>query len=118
MAKVIIEWGEAGDESSQKTYTFGSVAELNAFMMGLAEMDALSVGYGVVYDSREDPKLKAEAIKIVCRHCESEDVVRDAFAEWSITEQDWVLSSVYDSANCNSETCDGNETKLEERPVQ
>jgi hypothetical protein len=54
---------------------------------------------------------KPKKIRIVCRDCRSEDVVRDAWAEWDVEDQRWVLRDTYDHAYCN--TC-GDETKLEE----
>ena len=49
-----------------------------------------------------------------CRHCESEDVYRDAYASWDIATQEWVLANVYDDAYCNKCECD---TKLDERDI-
>lgn len=40
-------------------------------------------------------------IKMVCSKCGSENVVKDAFAEWNIDKQEWVLHSVYDFTSCN-----------------
>ena len=45
-------------------------------------------------------------IKIVCAHCGSENVMRDAWAEWDIAKQEWVLQNVFDQgfcADCDSE---------------
>ena len=50
-------------------------------------------------------------IKIVCTHCESEAVVRDAWAAWDVEKQEWVLEDIFDYAYCQD--CE-NETKLEE----
>jgi len=50
-------------------------------------------------------------IRIVCRGCGSENVMRDAWAEWDVVSQQWELKSVFDSAYC--EECDS-ETKLVE----
>ena len=44
--------------------------------------------------------------KMVCAHCGSENVVADAWAEWSGKE--WVLSTVFDYRHCND--CDGKTT--------
>lgn len=35
-----------------------------------------------------------------CKDCGSLDIVRDAFADWDVEEQEWVLSSVYDYMCC------------------
>jgi hypothetical protein len=45
----------------------------------------------------------------VCQHCGGSAVSHDAAAIWDIDKQEWVVSSVYDNATC--ETC-GGETKL------
>jgi len=50
-------------------------------------------------------------IKIVCRDCGSEKVMRDAWAEWDVVSQQWRLKSVFDQAYCDD--CDA-ETKLVE----
>lgn len=57
----------------------------------------------------ENPK-----VQMVCSHCGSDDVMRDAWAEWDVEKQDWVLSSVYDHTYC--EGCEG-ETTLSEALV-
>lgn len=51
-------------------------------------------------------------VTMVCRTCGSEDVVRDAWADWDVDAQDWVLSQTFDYAFCNS--CEG-DTRIEER---
>lgn len=53
-------------------------------------------------------------VTMVCETCGSDDVVRDAWAEWDVGSQEWVLRTVFDQAVC--ETCDG-ETHIVERPV-
>ena len=50
-------------------------------------------------------------ITIVCSHCESDAVVIDAYAMWSVEEQDWTLASTYDAAWCT--VCDGETTLIE-----
>lgn len=50
-------------------------------------------------------------IKIVCKHCGSDNVMRDAWATWNVELQEWELLNVYDNAYCNE--CDG-ETSLKE----
>lgn len=44
-------------------------------------------------------------IRKVCSYCGSTEVLKDAFAEWSVEEQTWVLHSCYDESYCN--TCEG-----------
>jgi hypothetical protein len=48
---------------------------------------------------------------MVCKTCGSDDVSRDAWANWDIGAQQWVLGSVFDHAHCHR--CDG-ETRLVE----
>jgi predicted RNA-binding Zn-ribbon protein involved in translation (DUF1610 family) len=44
----------------------------------------------------------APKIKMVCEHCGSDDVGRDANARWDERLQDWVLSGVHDTFWCNA----------------
>jgi len=44
---VIIQWGEMPDCGSEEHYTFDSEAELNAFMLGVAEAEGWH-GYEVI----------------------------------------------------------------------
>lgn len=53
-------------------------------------------------------------VKMVCRTCGSENVLRDAFAEWDVSKQDWVLQNVFDDAVCDD--C-GGETRINEVPI-
>jgi hypothetical protein len=50
-------------------------------------------------------------IKIVCSHCGGENVMRDAYAEWDVASQDWVLQNVFDQGYCDD--C-GGEASLDE----
>lgn len=59
-----------------------------------------------------DPKMK-----MVCGRCGSEEVRRDAWAVWDVDQQDWVLQNVFDYAICEGETCNGDETRIEEVPI-
>jgi len=45
----------------------------------------------------------------VCGNCGSDDVSRDAWADWDTREQEWVLRCAFDYAHCHR--CDG-ETRL------
>lgn len=47
-------------------------------------------------------------IKIVCTICGSDDVRRDAWAEWDLEKQDWILGTVFDAGHC--EKCEENST--------
>lgn len=40
-------------------------------------------------------------INLICPHCESEEVVRDANASWNTTTQNWELSALFDIFTCN-----------------
>jgi hypothetical protein len=57
----------------------------------------------------EPPKVRK-----VCGTCGSENVLRDAFAEWDFAAQEWTLQNVFDDAVC--EDCDG-ETDIEDEEV-
>ena len=57
---------------------------------------------------------KAPKIRIVCGTCGSEDVSRDAWGDWDVAAQDWVLRCVFDYAHCHA--CDG-ESRLVEVPL-
>lgn len=50
-------------------------------------------------------------VQMVCAHCGSSDVMRDAWAEWDVETQDWVLGTIFDHAHCND--CDGKTTLSE-----
>lgn len=53
-------------------------------------------------------------IDIICGTCGGRNVSRDAWANWSVTQQDWELGAVFDYGHCHD--CDG-ESRLEEVPV-
>ena len=53
-------------------------------------------------------------LKMVCSTCGSDQVLRDAWAEWDVASQDWVLQNVFDAAYC--EKCEG-ETSINEEPI-
>lgn len=48
-------------------------------------------------------------VTYVCNTCGSDDVSRDAWAEWDVEEQRWVLRTEFDYAHCHR--CDS-ETRL------
>jgi len=68
-----------------------------------------TLGYLVAGSLRSDVEIwldKANTtpepkVKYVCSVCGSDDVRKDAYAEWDVEEQEWVLSSVYDDTVCN-----------------
>jgi hypothetical protein len=53
-----------------------------------------------------------------CPNCGSEEGVRrDAWAEWDVAKQEWVIQNVFDHAICESELtedCHGGEISIEE----
>ena len=60
----------------------------------------------MVIEARKKPK-----VQILCGTCGSTDVSRDAWGEWDVGAQEWVLRVVFDYAHCHA--CDG-ETRLVE----
>lgn len=46
-----------------------------------------------------------KAEKPVCTVCGSDDIRRDAYAEWSVEKQEWILVTVFDNTDC--EKCGG-----------
>lgn len=61
-------------------------------------------------ERKKEPKLR-----MVCEECGSIDVSRDAWADWDVASQDWVLRTVFDYAHCHQ--CDGG-TNIEELPLK
>jgi hypothetical protein len=53
-------------------------------------------------------------IDITCAYCGSRNVKRDAAVTWSVPDQAWEISSIFDNADC--EDC-GGETSLQERDL-
>jgi hypothetical protein len=52
---------------------------------------------------------------VVCKHCGSENVARDAWSAWDAEAQQWILHSTYDHATCFE--CEG-ETSLEYKEAE
>jgi hypothetical protein len=50
---------------------------------------------------------------MLCAHCKGDDVVVDAWAEWSLEKQEWVLRTAFDNAYCIDceEACDVDEVE-------
>ena len=40
-------------------------------------------------------------VKYVCNHCGSDDIVYDAWAQWDVEKQEFVLSHTFDYIVCN-----------------
>ena len=57
-------------------------------------------------------------VRMVCERCGSEEVLRDAWAEWDVDGQEWVLQNVFDHSVCVSKECDGRETDIEAVPIE
>lgn len=51
---------------------------------------------------------------MVCKHCGSQEVRRDAWAAWNPEKEEWELYNYFDAAFC--EDCD-TETTIEEKEV-
>ncbi|MET0309047.1 MAG: hypothetical protein ABW023_10110 [Sphingomonas sp.] len=58
--------------------------------------------------------MTAPPIEFACERCGSVAVTRDAWAEWDLPRQAWVLSDIFDFAFCHQ--CH-HETRLVERPA-
>lgn len=54
-------------------------------------------------------------IKMVCGNCGSENILKDAYAIWSVESQEWELLAVYDNTRC--EEC-GAEDSCEEKEIK
>jgi hypothetical protein len=52
-------------------------------------------------------------IAIVCGTCGSDEVSRDAWANWDVHAQDWVLGSVFDHAHCHRCGCESRLVEFE-----
>ena len=56
-------------------------------------------------------------IAIVCGTCGSDEVSRDAWANWDVTAQDWVLGAVFDYAQCQRCECETSLVEVEIAPA-
>ena len=57
---------------------------------------------------------EAPRVEHACERCGATSVTRDAWAEWDVAGQSWVLSEIFDFAFCHQ--CH-RDTKLVERAV-
>jgi hypothetical protein len=55
-------------------------------------------------------------VTYICSTCGSDDVSRDALAEWSVEEQKWELKTEFDNANCERCGCDTRLIEVELSP--
>ena len=72
---------------------------------------------GGIRDSQVESELvmaKKKKLNMVCKTCGSDQVVRDAWAEWEPESQQWTLQNVFDYAYC--ESCEG-ECSIEEKEL-
>jgi hypothetical protein len=51
-------------------------------------------------------------VRKVCKHCGSENVAKDAWSNWDVDKQEWVLYDVFDYEFCK--TCEGETTIVDE----
>lgn len=54
-------------------------------------------------------------IRMVCARCGSEMVTREAWAEWDVNKQEWVLGAIHEDAFCHH--CEG-KTRIEQAPTR
>jgi hypothetical protein len=57
-------------------------------------------------------------VTYVCSTCGSDDVSRDAWAEWDVGEQGWVLRTEFDYAQCHRCDCETNLIEVQLAPPQ
>lgn len=48
---------------------------------------------------------------MVCSECGSDDISRDAWADWDTGKQEWVLGAVFDYGHCHK--CEGESSLIE-----
>lgn len=53
-------------------------------------------------------------IKYTCLTCGSEEITFDATAEWDVEVQCYVVSTLFDDCFCGSDTCQGEERRVQE----
>jgi len=54
---------------------------------------------------------KTSKIQVLCKHCGSTNISRDAWSNWNVDGQQWELRTVFDHAHCHE--CDGETTLVE-----
>ena len=52
-------------------------------------------------------------IAIICGTCGSDEVSRDAWANWDTVSQQWVLGSVFDYGHCHRCDCESRLVEVE-----
>jgi predicted RNA-binding Zn-ribbon protein involved in translation (DUF1610 family) len=74
-----------------------------------------------VYQDAEVLSVTRDRIELICPHCGSADLVRDAAARWCAENGEWELSSTYDNitcGDCGEETYDPDEVNLSRLPEE
>lgn len=56
-------------------------------------------------------------IAILCSACGSDEVSRDAWADWDVQAQKWVLGSVFDYGHCHKCECESRLIEVELAPA-
>lgn len=54
-------------------------------------------------------------VEMICGNCGSTEFSRDAWGDWDVGAQEWVLRTVFDHAHCHN--CEG-ETRLVEAELE
>lgn len=57
-------------------------------------------------------------VAYVCNTCGGDDVSRDAWADWDVSEQQWVLRTAFDYAHCHRCDCETRLVEVELRPPE
>ncbi len=55
-------------------------------------------------------------LAMICSTCGSDDVSRDAWADWDVRQQDWVLRVAFDNAHCHRCDCETSLVEVEVDP--
>lgn len=58
----------------------------------------------------------SKRIAIICGTCGSDEVSRDAWADWDTGKQEWVLGAVFDYGHCHKCECGSSLTEVELTP--
>lgn len=58
--------------------------------------------------------------KIVCTRCGSDEVVKDAYAQWNVDKQNWEIQNLFDMCFCEvcERECSIKEEYLDADPAQ
>lgn len=54
--------------------------------------------------------------KKVCRYCGSEDLNFDAFVQWDVEKQDYIIENIYDDVYCCN--CEGSTTEIDKEIIE